>query len=109
MRPPGPDAFGDFWHPLARRRRKARKSLTLRAIFWCGEGDLNPHEIAPASTSRYLTGFPEVARNLILLILHGAVLPGVSWGIANTVAEPLQFHASHLGAVAAAVIQIPGS
>jgi hypothetical protein len=22
-------------------------------ILWCGEGDLNPHEIAPASTSSY--------------------------------------------------------
>jgi hypothetical protein len=25
-----------------------RKSMILK---WCGEGDLNPHEIAPASTS----------------------------------------------------------
>ncbi len=22
-----------------------------RLLIWCGEGDLNPHEIAPASTS----------------------------------------------------------
>ncbi len=26
----------------------SRKYLILK---WCGEGDLNPHEIAPASTS----------------------------------------------------------
>ena len=24
-----------------------------RLLMWCGEGDLNPHEIAPASTSTY--------------------------------------------------------
>ena len=27
--------------------------MTPKEIFWCGEGDLNPHEIAPASTSTY--------------------------------------------------------
>ena len=27
--------------------------MTPKEIFWCGEGDLNPHEIAPASTSSY--------------------------------------------------------
>ncbi len=27
---------------------KIGKSMILK---WCGEGDLNPHEIAPASTS----------------------------------------------------------
>ena len=81
----------------AEERRGPRFAGITALNLWCGEGDLNPHELSPASTSRYLTRFPEVARNLILLILHGAVLPGVSWGIANTVAEPLQFHEAHLG------------
>jgi len=27
--------------------------MKIRKIKWCGEGDLNPHEIAPASTSSY--------------------------------------------------------
>jgi hypothetical protein len=26
-------------------------SAIQRPLIWCGEGDLNPHEIAPASTS----------------------------------------------------------
>jgi hypothetical protein len=30
----------------------ARKLLKTKQKKWCGEGDLNPHEIAPASTSR---------------------------------------------------------
>ena len=25
--------------------------MTRKGKIWCGEGDLNPHEIAPASTS----------------------------------------------------------
>jgi hypothetical protein len=25
--------------------------MSPKEIFWCGEGDLNPHEISPASTS----------------------------------------------------------
>ena len=28
-----------------------------RHLKWCGEGDLNPHEIAPASTSSYSSDF----------------------------------------------------
>ena len=27
--------------------------MTPKGFLWCGEGDLNPHEIAPASTSTY--------------------------------------------------------
>ena len=38
-----------------RRRTKNDKSRCInviqRLLIWCGEGDLNPHEIAPASTS----------------------------------------------------------
>jgi hypothetical protein len=43
---------------MQRSRRTCRndKSRCInpiqRLLKWCGEGDLNPHEIAPASTSR---------------------------------------------------------
>ena len=30
--------------------------MKQRKLLWCGEGDLNPHEIAPASTSIYYRG-----------------------------------------------------
>ena len=30
-----------------------RISMIQQPLIWCGEGDLNPHEIAPASTSSY--------------------------------------------------------
>ena len=34
------------------RNDKSRcTNLIQRLLIWCGEGDLNPHEIAPASTS----------------------------------------------------------
>ena len=33
------------------RKNGGRKLMTTTGIIWCGEGDLNPHEIAPASTS----------------------------------------------------------
>jgi site-specific recombinase XerD len=33
------------------RNENGRNSLESRPLNWCGEGDLNPHEIAPASTS----------------------------------------------------------
>jgi site-specific recombinase XerD len=29
----------------------SRKLMKLQRLKWCGEGDLNPHELAPASTS----------------------------------------------------------
>ena len=28
-------------------------NVIQRLLIWCGEGDLNPHEITPASTSTY--------------------------------------------------------
>jgi hypothetical protein len=31
--------------------KSRRISAIERLLMWCGEGDLNPHEIAPASTS----------------------------------------------------------
>ena len=34
-----------------RNDKNRRISLIRRFLIWCGEGDLNPHEIAPASTS----------------------------------------------------------
>ena len=63
--------------------------MKTREKNWCGEGDLNPHEIAPASTSRYLTRFRGVPSNRISLILRADLCPGVSWILANTVAKPL--------------------
>jgi hypothetical protein len=32
--------------------------MAPKEIFWCGEGDLNPHEIAPASTSNLFISLP---------------------------------------------------
>jgi hypothetical protein len=35
-----------------RRNNKSRCIRGIQRLFnWCGEGDLNPHGIAPASTS----------------------------------------------------------
>jgi hypothetical protein len=31
--------------------KSRRINVIRRLLIWCGEGDLNPHEIAPASTS----------------------------------------------------------
>ena len=63
--------------------------MKTREENWCGEGDLNPHEIAPASTSRYLTRFRGVPSNRISLILREVSCPGVSRIRTNTVAKPL--------------------
>jgi len=57
--------------------------------IWCGEGDLNPHEIAPASTSKYLTGFPGVACSCVVKRLRTSELPGISLFFANTLTKPL--------------------
>src|ERR1017187_3577797 len=38
-------------HKKVTRKNGARKLMKTRTKNWCGEGDLNPHEIAPASTS----------------------------------------------------------
>ena len=36
------------------RNRKGCRIVSMRQpLIWCGERDLNPHEIAPASTSTY--------------------------------------------------------
>jgi hypothetical protein len=40
--------------------------------------DLNPHEIVPASTSKYLTGFPGVACSCVVKRLRIFELPGIS-------------------------------
>jgi hypothetical protein len=34
-------------------KKEACKLLQAKGEIWCGEGDLNPHGIAPASTSTY--------------------------------------------------------
>ena len=31
--------------------KSRRINAIQRLLIWCGEGDLNPHEITPASTS----------------------------------------------------------
>ena len=50
---------------MGTRRKKACKLLQAKGEIWCGEGDLNPHEIAPASTSSNKTLFPRVSRSII--------------------------------------------
>ena len=57
--------------------------------IWCGEGDLNPHEIAPASTSRYLTTFPGVSTFSFFSYLCVVLFRPVSWRLRETVARPL--------------------
>ena len=36
---------------LSHEKNGSRKLMIPKGLFWCGEGDLNPHGIAPASTS----------------------------------------------------------
>jgi hypothetical protein len=60
----------------AARWRAARKT-------WCGEGDLNPHELSPASTSKHLTGFcggSESRKSLKILEGGFTALPRISGG-----------------------------
>jgi integrase len=38
-------------HKKVTRKYGGCKLMSHKEIFWCGEGDLNPHELAPASTS----------------------------------------------------------
>ena len=38
-------------HTPVKRKSGGRKLMTPKGISWCGGGDLNPHGIAPASTS----------------------------------------------------------
>jgi hypothetical protein len=35
--------------------------MKIQQLKWCGEGDLNPHEIAPASTSPKTRRYPRVS------------------------------------------------
>ena len=39
------------WAHFGHKRKRRRIPLIQQPLIWCGEGDLNPHEIAPASTS----------------------------------------------------------
>jgi len=43
--------------------------------MWCGEGDLNPHEIAPASTSSKFPEVGSVPRTRKRLIFHVGPFP----------------------------------
>ena len=38
-------------HTAVTRKNGGCKLMKIQELKWCGEGDLNPHEIAPASTS----------------------------------------------------------
>jgi hypothetical protein len=60
---------------LPKNDKSRRISAIQRPLIWCGEGDLNPHEIAPASTS---SGFPvvgSVPTSRKLLIFHVRPFP----------------------------------
>src|ERR1022692_2750897 len=76
-------------HKKVTRKNGGRKLMKPKEILWCGEGDLNPHEIAPASTSRYLTRFRPVSRSCVLCRERGNQYPRVSPVFPNTVAKPL--------------------
>jgi hypothetical protein len=52
IKPSGPTGIGlVFGHVLGTNENGFRILLIRKPVIWCGEGDLNPHEIAPASTS----------------------------------------------------------
>jgi hypothetical protein len=40
-----------FGNKTGTQRKKRLQVIASAGEIWCGEGDLNPHEIAPASTS----------------------------------------------------------
>ncbi len=44
-------------HKTPQKHKSRHVILIQRPQTWCGEGDLNPHGIAPASTSKHLTEF----------------------------------------------------
>src|SRR5271165_1526493 len=46
--PPPSEESGHIRTPIHTKKR-APESMKLGKFKWCGEGDLNPHEIAPAS------------------------------------------------------------
>ena len=79
-------------------RSKTRSCLLNRAPsktgnsfkIWCGEGDLNPHEIAPASTSSDKTLYRRVSWWPKLLILGERLYRRVS----QRILKPLQFRYS---------------
>jgi len=68
--------------PLPCRRWLARHYLGVGVNsfkMWCGEGDLNPHEIAPASTSTQTSEFHLVSLWRKLLDLESDFLQAVSY------------------------------
>ena len=64
---PSPRRFG---HNLGTNENGFRILLIRKPDTWCGEGDLNPHEIAPASTSSQNFLFQRVSYTLNSLILR---------------------------------------
>src|SRR5580700_4867044 len=61
------------------RKFRSRKLIKIRELKWCGEGDLNPHEIAPASTSSRKCVFCRVSWGPKQLICQWQLYPRVSW------------------------------
>jgi poly(3-hydroxybutyrate) depolymerase len=59
--------------------------------LWCGREDLNLHEIAPASTSKYWTGVHGASCCCLSVRLRRFGYRRVSRSFGRTVAKPLQF------------------
>jgi hypothetical protein len=54
--------------PQTHQNDKGHRTNVIQwPIIWCGEGDLNPHEITPASTSSHWSGFRRVSPTAISL------------------------------------------
>jgi hypothetical protein len=80
-----------YSHPKTARPPIRWAAYKCFIVFWCGREDLNLHEIAPASTSRYLTGFHWVPPCCPFMSLRRLGYHRVSLSFTNTVAKPLQF------------------
>src|ERR1700722_5838914 len=57
------------WAQIGHRRKKPPYLIDTAADIWWGEGDLNPHEIAPASPSSQNCVFHRVSQRPKSLIL----------------------------------------
>ena len=68
----------------------ACKLMKIQQLKWCGEGDLNPHEIAPASTSSEATLFRGVSWRPKSLIPLNNLYRRLSSGFTKPLQIPLQ-------------------
>ena len=59
-----------FGHNLGTNEHGFRILLIRKPDIWCGEGDLNPHEIAPARTRAVWSG---LERPKLLILRCGPV------------------------------------